>query len=111
MFYDRVFGLDINIDDELREAEENVNPSPMRCVIVKNDAKLYELCINDDKLEITKYIKKVLRNDDDVNDTLNSQPYFTPDTNDDDEEAYKIIDFDEFEQFRYRQAMMLSEWN
>eukprot|EP01084_Bolivina_argentea_P019594 36414_1 len=94
------------MDDELKEAEENVNPTPMRCLIVKQGKEnVYEVCINDDYLEVSKYVDKVLRfhgDDEEEEDIMNVNVNVDPEQENDE---YKIIDFEDFEDFKYGTVM------
>merc|ERR1712228_997780 len=60
-------GDDLFFDDEEFEFDElqineNVNPTPNRCVLINNFGKLIEICLNDQHLEIIKLNQKKNKN-------------------------------------------------
>eukprot|EP01084_Bolivina_argentea_P056257 103003_1 len=81
---------------------DEANEGPRRCVFVAADA-LYELCLNDLSISMSKYGEKVLkqsarvvaRGDDDM---------LRPNASE-----YDTMQFDELERFRYREAMDYDE--
>lgn len=131
MFYDQVNELQID-EDTLKEADHDI-PTPKRCIFFTQKQILMELCFNDDYVFIKKYLKKIKKQsvqhiDVDIDNNLNNisdlefidyapqninNDIYIPtnDTydNEDDYDYYQgfsTIPFDEFEAFKYQQAII-----
>ena len=115
MFYDETHELDMT-EEQLKEVEENVNPSPKRCIFVKDGEDLFELCMNDDLVEISKYVEKraifdgvsdedLIGDDEDLESVELNDGRYSYQTNNTFGD-YDMMDFQKFENFRYKQAMI-----
>eukprot|EP00484_Ammonia_sp_Unknown_P014225 CAMPEP_0197080812 /NCGR_PEP_ID=MMETSP1384-20130603/214318_1 /TAXON_ID=29189 /ORGANISM="Ammonia sp." /LENGTH=698 /DNA_ID=CAMNT_0042519703 /DNA_START=251 /DNA_END=2347 /DNA_ORIENTATION=- len=115
MFYEADELQDIT-DAQLREVEENVNPSPKRCVLISSQRHLFELCLDDETVEVINYLHKTLRFADGNDEEAEIDVAVDMTVVDIEEDShyvsnYTVADYhpmgmQEYERFRYNHAML-----
>merc|ERR1711997_98561 len=95
---DDLFFDDAEFEFDELQINENVNPTPNRCVLINNFGKLIEICLNDQHLEIIKLNQKKNKN----KTAANNDNYDYDQTNIS-FAGYEMMDFGAFDSLRYEQ--------
>merc|ERR1712228_1020941 len=94
---DDLFFDDAEFEFDELQINENVNPTPNRCVLINNFGKLIEICLNDQHLEIIKLNQKKNKNKTAKNDNYDYHQTNISFA------GYEMIDFGAFDSLRYEQ--------